>query len=81
MRMEDSNLENAKIDEFFRTAYGRRSNEQISHGHHSVVDTILGNIGEPLRVSDGGDGDRNEDMKDNECEASKNVTDIGGFMC
>ena len=72
---EDSNLEDAKIDEFFRTAYGRQSNERVSHGHHSVVDTILGDIGEPLRVSDAGDDDKDES------ETSKHIADTREVMC
>ena len=40
----------AKVDIFFRCAYGqsRSGNEP-----RSVMDTIFGDIGEPLRVDDG----------------------------
>ena len=73
------NSGNAEVDEFFRTTYGRRSNGKVSNNHHSVIDTVLGNIGEPLRVGedDNGDGDEDEEVKDIQSEASTTSEDIG----
>ena len=42
---------------FFRSAYGRR---QYPDNPRSIVDSILGNIGEPLRTGSDEDDDRVE---------------------
>ena len=59
------NLGNTEVDSFFRMTYGRRSDGLMSNNHHLVLDAVLGNIGEPLRVGDQGEGDGDEEVKDN----------------
>ena len=60
----------SKVDIFFRRAYGKPRNSEDSS---SMMDTILGNIGEPLRVDDENGGGKVMAEKDNKVEEATNL--------
>ena len=55
---EEATTLSTKTDMFFRSAYGQSPGRNETR---TIMDTILGNIGEPLRVDDENDEDNGED--------------------
>ena len=62
-----------KTDTFFRRAYG---GSRIDGGFLPAIDSVLGNIGAPLRVGDepeDGDEDEGDEVPEGDAKASANI--------